>query len=411
MLRPWIEIMSAVLSTYSERNEPYWRRNLVVCVFGSFTTLVSLSMLLPFLPLYVEQLGVKDAGAIVQWSSYAYSATFVGTAIMSPIWGKVADTYGRKAMLVRAAIGMAVLMSLIGTAHSVVELVVLRLLAGLIGGYGATAIVMVGSQAPRDQAGWALGVLSTGALCGNLIGPLVGGFLPDWVGIRGSFLIGGALIASAALATIFLVREKFDRPLKQRQAVVTRSWKKSEFLAVLALLLTSAMVLLASMSIEPIITVYIHELGVDKGHLARYSGFIMSATAFASMLAAPRLGALADRIGGWRVILACLITTGLVLIPQAWVTSWWQLCVLRFLMGFAIAGLLPAIGKLIRGLASDRNSGGLLGTLQSAQFAGQVLGPLLGGQVGAHVGMGPVFYVTSLLLFLSAGLVWLCRPR
>src|SRR5262249_26296419 len=206
------EIMSTHLSTYSERNAPYWRRNLAVAVFGSFTTFFSLSMLLPFLPLFVEQLGAKDAGAIVQWSSYAYSATFVGTAIMSPIWGRVADAYGRKAMLVRAAIGMAILMSLIGTAHSPTELVVLRVLAGLIGGHGAAAIVMVGSQAPREKAGWALGVLSTGALSGNLMGPLVGGFLPDLVGIRGSFFIGGALIASAALATILFVREDFTRP-------------------------------------------------------------------------------------------------------------------------------------------------------------------------------------------------------
>jgi DHA1 family multidrug resistance protein-like MFS transporter len=403
--------MSTNLPTYSERNEPYWRRNLAVAVFGSFTTLFSLSMLLPFLPLFVEQLGVRDAGAVVQWSSYAYSATFVGTAIMSPIWGRVADAYGRKAMLVRAAIGMAILMSLIGTAHSTTELVVLRLLAGLIGGYGAAAIVMVGSQAPREKAGWALGVLSTGALSGNLLGPLVGGFLPDWVGIRGSFFIGGALIASAALATIFLVREDFTRPEKQQHAVEPRSWNSTEVKAVVALLLAAGMVLLASMSIEPIITVYIHELGVDQNHLARYSGVIMSATAFASMVAAPRIGALADRIGGWRVILVSLVATGIVLVPQAWVTNWWQLGMLRFLMGLTIAGLLPAIGQLIRGLASERNSGSLLGTLQSAQFVDQVLGPLIGGHVGAHFGMGPVFYVTTLLLFLSAGLVWIFRPR
>ncbi|MCK9689403.1 MFS transporter [Scleromatobacter humisilvae] len=403
--------MSAVLPTYAERNEPYWQRNLLVCVFGSFTTLVSLSMLLPFLPIYVEQLGVHGAADIVQWSSFAYSATFIGTAVTSPIWGRLSDSYGRKIMLVRAAVGMAILMSLIGTANSAPQLVMLRFLAGLVGGYGAASIVMIGSQVPQAKAGWALGVLSTGALCGNLIGPLVGGFLPELVGIRGSFFLGGGLIAIAAVATILLVKEDFSPVSKSHLATVPKRRPKSEWLAILALLLASSMVLLASMSVEPIITIYIQQLGVDKAKLPRYAGFIMSATAFASMLAAPKIGALADRIGGWRVITVCLIATALVLVPQAWVVNWWQLCGLRFLMGLTIAGLLPAIGKLIRGLATEGSSGSLLGTLQSAQFVGQVVGPLIGGQVGARVGMGQVFYVTATMLIFSAAAVWACRPR
>src|ERR1700754_3819529 len=197
-------------ASYVVRNQSYWKRNLAVCVFGSFTTLVSLSMLLPFLPLYVAQLGAKSPAEVVQWSSVAFGATFFGTAITAPIWGRLADRFGRKPMLVRAAIGMAVVMSLIGLAHSVAELVTLRLIAGLVGGYASASIVMIGTQAPRERAGWALGVLSTGALSGNLIGPLVGGFLPGWVGIRGTFFVGGAMIAVAAVATILLVREDFD---------------------------------------------------------------------------------------------------------------------------------------------------------------------------------------------------------
>jgi len=403
--------MSAALPTYPERNAPYWRRNLAVCVFGSFTTAVSLTMLLPFLPLYVEQLGVRGAAAIVQWSSYAFSATFVGTALTAPLWGRLADVYGRKAMLVRAAVGMAIVMSLIGTAGSAGQLVALRLAAGLVGGYASASIVMVGSQAPHDRAGWALGILSTGALCGTLVGPLVGGFLPEWVGIRGSFFLGGALIAIAAVATVVLVREDFSRLPRRPSNLGSGSVGRRDRPALAALLLTAAMVLLASMSIEPIITVYIGELGVERARLARDAGIIMSATALASMIAAPRLGALADRVGGWTVIVGCLVATGLVLLPQAWVTTWWQLGALRFLMGLTIAGLLPAIGKLVRGLAKEGSSGSLLGILQSAQFAGQVAGPLIGGQVGARIGLGPVFYVTSALMFLGAALAWACRPR
>jgi MFS family permease len=398
--------------SYAQRNAAYWRRNLFVCVFGSFTTLVSLSMLLPFLPLYVQQLGASTPSAVVQWSGVAFGATFFGTAITAPLWGKLADRYGRKPMLVRAAIGMAVVMSLIGMAHSVTELVVLRLAAGLIGGYASASIVMVGTQAPRERAGWALGVLSTGALAGNLIGPLVGGFLPSWVGIRGTFFVGGAMIAVAAALTMLLVREDFDRQTDTKRVAHTDASTATpvNLMVIGALLVTAMMVLLANMSIEPIITVYIGHLGVANEHLARTAGFVMAASAFGSMLTAARLGALADRIGAWKVIIGCLIATGLVMVPQAWVTQWWQLALLRGLMGMTLAGLLPSIAKLVRHSVEEHNSGKTLGYLQSAQFSGQVIGPLIGGQIGAHVGLRAVFLVTGTLLVLCAildyGVAW-----
>jgi MFS family permease len=400
-------------ASYAERNAPYWRRNLAVCVFGSFTTLVSLSMLLPFLPLYVQQLGVSSSSAVIQWSGVAFGATFFGTAITAPLWGHLADRYGRKPMLVRAAIGMAIVMSLIGVAHTVVELVALRLIAGLIGGYASASIVMIGTQAPRERAGWALGILSTGALTGNLVGPLLGGFLPGWVGIRGSFFVGGAMIAVAAAATILLVREDFDRESDASRRVVANEQAPATANRsfIVALLLTAMMVLLANMSIEPIITVYIGQLGVPVDHLARTAGIVMASSALGSMLTAARLGALADRVGSWNVIIGCLLATGLLMVPQAFVTHWWQLAVLRGLMGMTIAGLLPAIAKLVRHSVEDRNSGKMLGYLQSAQFSGQVIGPLIGGQIGAHIGLHAVFFVTGSLLALCAGLNQWVRNR
>jgi len=399
-------------ASYADRNAAYWKRNLAICVFGSFTTLVSLSMLLPFLPLYVEQLGVTSPSAIVQWSGVAFGATFFGTAITAPLWGRLADRYGRKPMLVRAAIGMAVVMSLIGVAQNAVQLVVLRLIAGLIGGFASASIVMVGTQAPRERAGWALGMLSTGALAGNLIGPLVGGFLPGWVGIRGTFFIGGGLITVTALMVIFGVREDFQRNADAKnRAAAQGSSSIANRPAIIALLLTAMMVLLANMSIEPIITVYIAGLGVSTDDLTKIAGIVMAFSALGSMLTAARLGALSDRIGGWNVIIGCLLATGLLMIPQAFVTQWWQLAILRMLMGMTLAGLLPAIAKLMRQSVDDRSSGKMLGYLQSAQFSGQVVGPLIGGQVGAHFGLHWVFFVTGLLLIACAAFTQFARSR
>ncbi len=353
---------------------------------------------------------------MVQWSAVAFGATFFGTAITAPLWGRLADRYGRKPMLIRAAVSMAVVMSLIGLAHNVTELVLLRLVAGLAGGYASASIVMIGTQAPRERAGWALGVLSTGALAGNLIGPLVGGFLPALVGIRGTFFMGGAMIAVAAAATILLVREDFERTTDARAHPGTGAADApptggSQRLVIGALLTTAMMVLLANMSIEPIITVYIGQLGVPVDHQARVAGIVMAASAFGSMLTAPRLGALADRVGSWNVIVGCLVATAVVAMPQAYVTAWWQLAVLRGLMGMTIAGLLPSIAKLVRHSVAEHRSGKTLGYLQSAQFSGQVIGPLLGGQIGAHLGLRQVFLVTATLLVLCALMNWSVRSR
>lgn len=399
----------ALTGSYAARNERYWRRNLAICVFGSFTTLVSLSMLLPFLPLYVRQLGVSSTSAVVQWSGVAFGVTFLGTALTAPLWGQLADRYGRKPMLVRAAIGMAVVMSTIGLAHNVYELVALRFVAGLIGGYASASIVMIGTQAPPERSGWALGVLSTGVLAGNLVGPLVGGILPNLIGIRGAFFGAGAMIAIAAVLTIVLVREDFSAAPKRslppghvRAPVAANG--KGGLVILAALFITAAMVLLSNMSIEPIITVYIAQLNVSAHRLATVAGIVMACSAFGSMSMAARLGALADRIGAWKVVTGCLLATALVMIPQAFVTEWWQLAALRALMGMTLAGLLPAITKLVRQAVDEHASGRVLGYLQSAQYAGQVIGPLLGGAVGVHFGLRWVFFVTAALLMACAGL-------
>src|ERR1700730_3026310 len=171
----------------------HWRRNLFVCVFGSFTTIVAMTLMLPFLPLYVEQLGVKDHAAIVQWSGIAYGATFFTAALTAPLWGRLADLYGRKPMLIRASLGMAIIMSLMGMAHNVWQLVGLRLLAGLLGGFASGSTVLVANQTPKGRCVLALGFLSSGIMAGNLGGPIIGGSLPPLIGIRSAFLAAGAL--------------------------------------------------------------------------------------------------------------------------------------------------------------------------------------------------------------------------
>jgi MFS family permease len=388
---------------------PYWRRNMAVCLVGSFTTIVAMTLLLPFLPLYVAQLGVKDQAAIVQWSGIAYGATFFTAALVAPLWGWLADLYGRKLMLIRASLGMAVAMPLIGMAQDVWQLVALRLLVGLLGGYSSGSTVLVATQTPKGRSGWALGMLASGIMAGNLVGPLIGGALPPLIGIRNTFWAAGAVIFVTFLATTFLIKEE-RRPPKTKSARQARGWSAiPDKQPAMAMLLTGMLLMLANMSIEPIITVYVSQLVRDQSQVTLVSGTVMSAAALGSILSASRLGKLADRVGHWNVIVCALAICALLLIPQAFVTQSWQLVGLRFLMGLALGGLLPCIASVIRHNVPDGVGGAILGYSTSAQYAGQVAGPLAGGFIGGHFGMRAVFLGTSALIAAGAIYNWAVR--
>ncbi|MDR5775100.1 MULTISPECIES: MFS transporter [unclassified Caballeronia] len=398
--------MSATFPPHAD-GSLHWQRNLYVCVFGSFTTIMAMTLLLPFLPLYVQQLGAASVESAVQWSGVAFGATFLAAGLVAPLWGRLADRYGRKPILIRASLGMAITMSLLGVVQTVWQLVAIRFLAGLVGGYASGAIVMIATQTPRHRTAWALGTHASGMMAGNLVGPLVGGLLPGLIGIRSTFFLAGGLIFCSFIMTTLFVKEERRMPdgAKGSPARARSSgWRDVPKLTPVIAMLASAMLLMfANMSIEPIITVYVSQLVQDQKNVTLVAGLVMSAAALGSVLAAPRVGRLADRIGATKVIVACLGLCGVLLIPQIFVTTGTQLVVLRFLMGLALGGLLPAITSVVRHSVPDSAAGYILGYATSAQYIGQVTGPLAGGFIAAHVGMHSVFAMTSVLMFMGAG--------
>ena len=378
-----------------------WKRNLAVCVFGSFTTIVAMTLVLPFLPIYVEQLGVTDHAAILQWSGIAYGVTFFAAAFAAPLWGRLADRYGRKLMLIRASLGMAVAISLMGMASNIWQLVALRVLPGLLGGYASGSMFLVATQTPKARCGWALGILSSGIMAGNLVGPLVGGVLPPLIGIRSTFFLAGAVIFVTFIGTTLFIHEE-KRPAQARPPKSRGSWSQiPDKRPIVAMLATGLLLMVANMSIEPIIAVYVAQL-VEPPRVTFVAGLVMSAAALGSILSSSTLGKLADRTGHKTVMIACLAVSALLLIPQAFVVSGWQLILLRFLMGVALGGLLPCIASVIRHNVPEAIAGGILGYSVSAQYAGQVIGPFAVGFVGGHIGMRAVFLGTSVLLACGA---------
>ena len=384
-----------------------WKRNLTVAWIGCFLTGAAFSLVMPFLPLYVEQLGVTGHSALNLWSGLVFSITFLFSAIASPFWGGLADRKGRKIMLLRSALGMACVMALTGLAQSIWQLLVLRALLGLLGGFIPNANALIATQMPRNRSGWAMGTLSTGGVAGALLGPLAGGLLADAYGLRMVFFITASVLFLCFVLTLVCIKENFV-PVAKKEMLHARdvfaSLKNPRL--VLSLFVTTMVIQVATGSIAPILTLYVRELAGNIGNIAFISGMIASVPGVAALMSAPRLGRLGDRIGPEKILVVALVISVLLLIPMAMVQTPWQLGLLRFLLGAADGALLPAVQTLLVYNSTNQIAGRIFSYNQSFRDIGNVTGPLLGAAVSASYGFRTVFFVTACVVTFNALYSW-----
>ena len=293
-----------------------------------------------------------------------------------------------------------------GFAQNVYQFIGLRLLLGVITGYSMACITLVATQVPRDRAGWALGTLSTSSISGSLIGPLLGGWLVETIGMRSVFWMIGILMVIAFTATLLWVKEEFVST-NRKVPGLAEVWRQIPNPGLLlALFATSFMIPVALYSIEPILTVYITQLSPHGGHVALMAGLTFAASGLASIIAAPSLGKLSDRVGPQRVMFIALVAAGVLFIPQALVGNPWQLIGLRFLLGLATAGIMPSLNALVKHSVPDSVTGRVFGFNVSAQYLGVFCGSVMGGQVAAFFGIHQVFFVTAALLLVNAAWIF-----
>ena len=373
-----------------------WKVNLISVWFGCFFTGLAISQILPFLPLYVSQLGVTSHQALSMWSGLTFSVTFLVSAIVSPMWGSLADRKGRKLMLLRASLGMAIAILLQAFATNVWQLFILRAVMGLTSGYIPNAMALVASQVPRERSGWALSTLSTAQISGVIGGPLLGGFLADHVGLRAVFFITAILLTVSFLVTLFLIKEG-ARP---QMSKAERLSGKAVFASlthpglVISLFFTTLVIQLCNGSIGPILALFIKSMAPDSNNIAFLAGMIAAVPGISALISAPRLGKLGDRIGTSRILVVMFFA-------MSFVTSPLQLGVLRFLLGFADGAMLPAVQTLLLKYCSDNVTGRIFGYNQSFMYLGNVAGPLIGASVSAMAGFRWVFIATALIVLIN----------
>ncbi|WP_203632194.1 MFS transporter [Lacticaseibacillus suibinensis] len=396
-----------------QREQSPWRRNLSVLWGCTFVAGIAFSEITPFMSLYVAQLGDFTKNQISFYSGVVYAATFFVTAIVSPIWGALADRKGRKIMLIRASLGMAGAMFLMGLVTNVWQLIALRALQGLFSGFVSNAQALIASQAPRKNAGKALGTLVTGSTSGMLMGPVIGGVLAQLVSIRVTFFITAGLLLLAGIISGLFVTEAFVPVERKKDGKSGLSGLLGQFRdprLIIVLLLSTMFVQLGNASIAPIISLYVKELMHSQGLYALVAGIIAALPGISNILSAPRLGAYGDRHGSGRVLVAGYLFAVLVYLPQGFVTSVVVLGGLRLLVGISDGALFPTIQTLLTKNSPSSATSAIFSWNQSFQALGNMFGALLGGTLAGLFDYNVVFITTALLLLINFAMLWFTEP-
>lgn len=380
-----------------------WQRTLWLMVVVQFVMSAALSTVVPFLPLYLIQLHVHPLALVDLWSGVIISINFLIAAVVSPVWGRLADRYGRKAMLLRTSAAICVTTAFTGAAQNVWEVFALRAVQGGFTGFAAAAVTLTGTIVPDARLGFALGWLSTGQLLGALAGPLAGGALASvTTGYRPVFYFV-ALLAGITIVLIGTqIRERFVRsPNPMRQG----GW--AGWMALLrtpGLRSTLVVLFLVQFSIrgaQPVVTIFVRQLVGTTPHLAALAGVAFAIVGLGDLVASPFLGKRSDRLGYRRILTICLAGAAVMSAVESFSPSITAFLALQLVLGMFLGGILPTANALVGRSAPRERRGEVYGIAASATFLGSFAGPLITGLVAALFGVRVIFVLIGVVLTVA----------
>jgi len=385
---------------------PTWQRNLYVIWVAELVAIAGFSVAMPFLPYYVQDLGITDEAQVALWSGLLFSGQAITMGIFAPIWGSLADRFGRKLMVERAMFAGAILMAAMGFARSVQELLLLRILQGCLTGTVAAATTLVASTAPRQKAGYSLGLLQMAVYVGASAGPMLGGLVADAFGYRVAFWVTGALLFVGGWLVVFFVQEEFQPVRREGSAA-------GDFVRGLRLVVSSkslqaafAVRLLSRLGdrlLVPLLPLFIASL-LTGGQVASIAGLVVGLAAASSAVGAVVLGRVSDRLGQRRVLIASTLAAAAFYVPQFFVTSVVQLALLQAATGLALGGTIASVSAAMAALAPEGRQGAVYGVDASMVSAANAIGPMAGAMLAAAVGLRPTFLcVAGVFVLASVG--------
>ncbi|WP_090797226.1 MFS transporter [Paenibacillus sp. GP183] len=379
-----------------------WKRNLIVLWLGCFLVSMAYSVSIPFLSIFLQdQLGIKSH--LETWTGFIFAITFLFSSLIAPFWGSLADKYGRKPMMLRAGICLTLAYLAYFFVQTPFQLTGVRIIEGLLAGYIPSAISIVATNTPEKDVGYALGLISTSNATALIIGPLVGGFISQWVGTRNTFFLSAILVFVAFFIALLWVKEpNFRKKAEKRQSVakdLKEALSNPRLMFILLIVFTTS---LSIMIVEPLLTVYVLKLGSSKSSASMNSGIIFSIVGIATLLGAPLWGKIGARIGYNKVLFYGLLGGGIGNILQIMFNNLIGFGVLRFVYGLFFAAVFPALNALIVQMTEPEFRGRAFSLNQTANQLGLLIGPILGGVLANLLSIPIVFLINGFLLLCIA---------
>ena len=384
-------------------------RNVWIITISMTILAVCYTMIIPFLPIYLLELGVsKDDVAL--WSGLVFGITFLIAGIMAPIWGKIADNKGKKRMALRAGFAIAVSYFLIGLVTDQYQLLLGRAFVGFANGFYPAAMTMVSLSVDEKRVGRALGIFQMGLILGNVIGPFLGGAIESVVGMRPVFYVSGIAVFIATLAVLFFVKEPriASKKVEDTTATKQKTSLREDFKAVsekpvlVRLLWIFFFMQCAIMMLQPILALYVGDMQGTMEGAAIISGSILSIGGLAGALTTNLWVRIGERRGYFRTISYCMIGSGIVLLLQSLPVGIWWFGVLQVLIGSCIVGINPSLSAAVTLNTEPGFRGRMFGMTTTAQQFGSMVGPVFASLVSTYIGISYVFSITgALLLYLG----------
>ena len=385
-----------------KKPEP-WRRTLYIIWTAQFIAMMGMSLVVPFLPFYIQTLGVTSPADVARWSGYVFAAPFFISLFLTPIWGLMGDRYGRRIMVIRAVFGLAISQALIGLSQTVEMLFLFRMLQGALSGFIAAALALVATATPREHTGYALGLLQTASASGGVIGPLVGGSLADTFGYRPLFYIVASL---CTISGILILRYVKEPPREHDRAVVKHTLAGNLRSAFESPPIRSALILIflsqvALLIVQPIFALFVESLEPVTTRIATLAGAIFSITGVFMVISSPWWGKRNDTKSYKKNLTIAIAGAAVSCFAQGFVHHAYQLLVLRALQGFCMGGILPSLYSYVSKHSPPSRRSGIMSIASSSHILASMIGPTAGGYIAAATGLRENFFVTGVLLAAS----------
>lgn len=379
-----------------------WRTLLIAICIAQATAIVGFDFTLPFIPLYLRHdLGVHGLGQVAIWAGLIGFGPALPATIFGPLWGKLADRFGYRFMLLRAMTCAAILLACMGLVGSPWLLLGLRMIQGALTGTVFSSQALVAAAAPEKETGRAMGLLQMSIFTGSTLGPIGGGAVSEIIGFRACYVGAGILLALATLVVFFFVWEPARQQVHRASGDEAASLRS--LLAIPALAAAFGLVLvsqLAGTSLFPILPLYVADLMHTTANVSSATGWLLAASGLAGGAGSYVAGRYYRRLGLRRCVVIALAASALLLIPLGFVQDYLSLLLVRCLGAFAFGGLVSLVGMLAATSSPPHAKGTAFGLMGAASSLGFGAGPLIGGAVAAAFGLRSVFVLAGLALAL-----------